>query len=102
MPRKIAIAASTPNVRGRVGRAQGHLRRHPHREPDHNWLARSPTPRFAARTGTRLYEREMKMRVANMTQAVEAHACGEPGRVIVGGVLDVPGATMFDKMCHVQ
>lgn len=30
--------------------------------------------------------------------AVDAHACGEPGRVITGGVPDVPGATMFEKM----
>jgi len=42
------------------------------------------------------------MRISNMVQAVDAHACGEPGRVIVGGVLDVPGATMFDKMCHLR
>ena len=42
------------------------------------------------------------MRIAQMIQAVDAHACGEPGRVIVGGVLDVPGATMFDKMCYLQ
>ncbi len=42
------------------------------------------------------------MRLAQMLQAVDAHACGEPGRVIVGGVLDVPGATMFDKMCHIR
>ncbi|MBZ5498033.1 MAG: proline racemase family protein [Acidobacteriia bacterium] len=42
------------------------------------------------------------MRLANMIQAVDAHACGEPGRVIVGGVLDVPGATMFDKMRYLQ
>jgi proline racemase len=33
-----------------------------------------------------------------MISAVEAHACGEPGRVIIGGVLDVPGVTMFEKM----
>jgi proline racemase len=33
-------------------------------------------------------------------EAVDAHAAGEPGRVIVGGVADVPGATMFDKMRH--
>jgi len=33
-----------------------------------------------------------------MIQAVDLHACGEPGRVIVGGVLDVPGHSMFDKM----
>jgi hypothetical protein len=37
-----------------------------------------------------------------MIQAVDAHACGEPGRVIVGGVLDVPGSTMFEKMCYLQ
>ena len=37
-----------------------------------------------------------------MIQAVDAHAAGEPGRVIVGGVLDVPGATMFDKMRHLE
>jgi proline racemase len=40
------------------------------------------------------------MRLARMIQAVDAHAAGEPGRVIVGGVLDVPGATMYDKMRH--
>src|SRR2546429_2742630 len=34
-----------------------------------------------------------------MITAVDAHACGEPGRVITGGVLDVPGQTMFDKKC---
>jgi proline racemase len=42
------------------------------------------------------------MRLARAIQAVDAHACGEPGRVIVGGVLDVPGSTMFDKMCHLR
>jgi proline racemase len=42
------------------------------------------------------------MRFAKMLQAVDAHACGEHGRVIVGGVLDVPGNTMYDKMCHLQ
>ena len=40
------------------------------------------------------------MRLTSAIHAVDAHACGEPGRVIVGGVLDVPGATMFDKMQH--
>jgi proline racemase len=33
-----------------------------------------------------------------MITAVDAHAAREPGRVITGGVLDVPGRTMFDKM----
>ncbi len=42
------------------------------------------------------------MRISRMIQAVDAHACGEHGRVIVGGVLDVPGKTMFEKMCYLQ
>ena len=42
------------------------------------------------------------MKISNMIHAVDLHACGEPGRVIVGGVLDVPGETMFDKMQHLS
>src|SRR5215467_9076173 len=42
------------------------------------------------------------MRLARMLQAVDLHAAGEPGRVIVGGVPDVPGQTMFDKMTWLQ
>jgi proline racemase len=42
------------------------------------------------------------MRISQMIRAVDAHACGEPGRVIVGGVLDVPGASMYDKMRYFQ
>src|SRR5215510_8201714 len=42
------------------------------------------------------------MRISNVVHAVDAHACGEHGRVIVGGVLDVPGTTMFDKMCYLR
>ena len=38
------------------------------------------------------------MRLSKMITAVDLHACGEPGRVITGGVLDVPGRTMFEKM----
>src|SRR5579871_1373857 len=37
------------------------------------------------------------MRFSNLITAVDAHAAGEPGRVITGGVLDVPGRTMFEK-----
>ena len=40
------------------------------------------------------------MKVAERIRAVDLHACGEPGRVITGGVGDVPGATMFEKMQH--
>lgn len=40
------------------------------------------------------------MKVEARIRAVDLHACGEPGRVIVGGIGDVPGATMFEKMQH--
>jgi proline racemase len=42
------------------------------------------------------------MRLAKMISAVDAHACGEPGRVIIGGVLDVPGRTMFEKKTYLE
>ncbi len=42
------------------------------------------------------------MQLSRMIQAVDAHAAGEPGRVIVGGVLDVPGASMYEKMVYLQ
>jgi proline racemase len=42
------------------------------------------------------------MRFSSMITAVDAHACGEPGRVITGGVLDVPGATMFEKKSWIE
>jgi proline racemase len=42
------------------------------------------------------------MQLSRMIQVVDAHAAGEPGRVIVGGVLDVPGATMYDKMVYLR
>jgi proline racemase len=42
------------------------------------------------------------VRLGRMIQAVDAHAAGEPGRVIVGGVLDVPGDTAYDKMAWLR
>ena len=42
------------------------------------------------------------LRLGPRIEAVDAHAAGEPGRVIVGGVQDVPGATMFDKMAWLR
>ena len=42
------------------------------------------------------------MRLTNMITAVDLHACGEPGRVITGGVMDVPGRTMFQKMKYFE
>jgi proline racemase len=43
-----------------------------------------------------------RLRLGPVIRAVDAHAAGEPGRVIVDGVEDVPGATMFDKMTWLQ
>jgi proline racemase len=40
---------------------------------------------------------EQPVRLSRVITAVDAHAAGEPGRVIIGGVLDVPGGTMFEK-----
>jgi proline racemase len=42
------------------------------------------------------------MRLTSLISAVDLHACGEPGRVITGGVLDVPGRTMFEKMRYFE
>jgi proline racemase len=42
------------------------------------------------------------LRLTNLITAVDAHAGGEPGRVIVGGVLDVPGASMFEKRLYLE
>src|SRR6266403_986922 len=42
------------------------------------------------------------MRFSSMITAVDAHACGEHGRVITGGVLDVPGRTMFEKKVYLE
>jgi len=42
------------------------------------------------------------LRFSNLITAVDAHACGEPGRVITGGVLNVPGRTMFEKKTYLE
>ena len=42
------------------------------------------------------------MRLAKVIHCVDAHAEGEPSRIVVGGVLDVPGETMLDKMRHLE
>ncbi|MBV9247547.1 MAG: proline racemase family protein, partial [Methylobacteriaceae bacterium] len=42
------------------------------------------------------------MKFARMITVVGAHACGELNEVITGGVRDVPGKTMFEKMQYVE
>lgn len=42
------------------------------------------------------------MRLSRLITAVEAHAEGEPGRVITGGLPPIPGDTVFEKMQWLQ
>ena len=42
------------------------------------------------------------MRWTRTLQLVDVHCAGEIGRVITGGVLDVPGKTMADKLDHIN
>lgn len=42
------------------------------------------------------------MRWSRTVTMVEAHAEGEVGRVVTGGVLDVPGATIMDKLTYLN
>lgn len=37
-----------------------------------------------------------------MLMAVDLHAAGEPGRVILGGIPDVPGESMFEKRSYFE
>ena len=43
-----------------------------------------------------------RLRIGPVIEAVDAHAAGEPGRVIVGGVEGVPGGSMFEAMTWLQ
>jgi proline racemase len=43
-----------------------------------------------------------RMRLGKVIHCVDAHAEGEPSRVVVGGVLDVPGETMLEKLRHLE
>ena len=42
------------------------------------------------------------MRWTRSLQSVDVHCAGEVGRVITAGVLDIPGATMADKLAHLN
>ncbi len=42
------------------------------------------------------------MRFSTMTTAVDAHAEGEPGRVITAGLPHIPGASVYEKMRWLQ
>ncbi len=42
------------------------------------------------------------MRWTRTLQTVDVHCAGEIGRVVTGGVLDVPGATMAEKLAHLN
>ena len=40
--------------------------------------------------------------LTKLIHAYDVHACGGPGRLIVGGVPDEPGVTMCETMCHLR
>jgi len=42
------------------------------------------------------------MRWKKTLQLVDVHCEGEVGKVITGGVIDVPGKTMLDKMNYIN
>jgi proline racemase len=42
------------------------------------------------------------MRFSRMITVVGVHAEGEHNEVITGGVVDIPGRTMFEKMKHME
>ena len=42
------------------------------------------------------------MRWTRTLQTVDVHCAGEIGRVITGGVLNIPGATMAEKLAHLN
>lgn len=42
------------------------------------------------------------MRWKKTITMIEAHAEGEVGRIVTGGVIDLPGTTMLDKMNHIN
>ena len=42
------------------------------------------------------------MRFAQSLQIIQVHCQGEIGKVLVGGVPEIPGATMLDRMNHIN
>ena len=42
------------------------------------------------------------MRWSKTVTLIEAHAEGEVGRIVTGGVIDVPGKTIADKLVHIN
>jgi proline racemase len=42
------------------------------------------------------------MRLEKLLHTVDAHCEGEASRVVVGGVIDVPGSTMYERKLHLE
>src|SRR5438270_10009426 len=58
--------------------------------------------RYTEPSRARKIQSNRGMRLTGLITAVDAHAGGEPGRVIIGGVLDVAGASMFEKRLYLE
>ena len=90
---RLACAASRSRSAATTRRALGANRRtvaRPIPDPAPVTTATFPSKRPMAGSVAR-------MRTARVIHCVDAHAEGEPSRIIVGGVLDVPGTTMLEK-----
>ncbi|QQK77724.1 proline racemase family protein [Salicibibacter cibarius] len=46
--------------------------------------------------------RRIGIKVNKLVHTIDAHAEGELSRVVVGGVVDIPGETMFDKKMYLE
>ena len=100
VPLRLYISRQGPGQgRARAGARQAAPRPAPrHRRPRREARRRARAGRRPARPLGGDASVPDRLRLGPVIEAVDAHAAGEPGRVIVGGVEDVPGATMFDKM----
>src|SRR2546429_546917 len=67
--------------------------------PTRSWGGLSSS---SARPGGRRHRGSTAVRWAKTVTVVGAHAEGEIGRVIVGGVLPPPGKTMFERMKYLE
>ena len=62
--------------------------------------ASSPTPSAAGSPSVEILP--SPLRIGPVIEAVDAHAAGEPGRVIVAGVEGVPRGSMYDAMAWLR
>ena len=103
VPLRLYISRAGPG-QGRARARQGQAAPRPaarHRRARRAPRRRPRAGRRAART-VAVAPVPARLRIGPVIEAVDAHAAGEPGRVIVGGVEGVPGSSMFEAMEWLQ